>query len=341
MYIRRYSLASLLLLVLMGWAVFAFITQGSIQQVDLMNGYFIPEMPVAVAVLIPAVILFVATIAHMVFYKFIAYVQNRTRTADLNKLEDAIFMSLKGKTGEDKPHYSSSLYKDMGELLNVAKIELNSGAEVSKGNKFHHIVETLTTIRNGDTVEVDNSLGYHIKELNYWNALQHDPHSAEGILMERGFYSDELYREAYNNLCKVNTYSTIQRYNKWFNIDGLFNMLARVDAEEDGLTFSKEEIFDLIDSISFSKDEYLRLAQVIKDSNMSPDFRIELFKHLTEKSDDAVEGYLYTLLNLEMISDAEELMQELQPEGMVHVRAYITLKKTDPTLLDLDYFFRG
>ena len=72
---------------------------------------------------------------------------------------------------------------------------------------------------------------------------------------------------------------------------------------------------------------------------MSPDFRLELFKHLIEKSDDAIEGYLYTLLNLEMTKEAEDTIQEHQVEHIDHIKAYITLKKHSPNLLDLDYFF--
>jgi len=339
-YIRRYLCASIALLVFIGWAVFAFITQDYTGDMDIFENYFIPNMPIAIAVLIPAFILLIATLGHMLFYQLLEYIENRSRTRDFQKLEGAIFMNLQGKIIEDKPQYSNSRYRDMGELLNVSKIDLNSSAELSKENKFHDIVETLVALKNGEVLEFDSSMSYYIRELNYWNALKKDPHIAEEILMEKGFYSDDLYIEAFNNLCKVNTYSTIQRYNKWLNIDGVLNILARVDAEEDGLFLSKDEIYELMDSISFSRENYLRLAKVIKDSSMSPDFRIELFKHLVEKNDEAVEGYLYTLLNLEMVEDAEELMNEIHPEELSHIRAYILLKKSDPTLLDLDYFFR-
>ena len=339
MYIKRYSLGSILLLVLMSWAIFAFVSQGNTGDVDLFTSYYIPDMPIAFAVLIPAAILFIMTLAHMIFYSIIEYFRNRSRDTDFEKLEEAISLNLTGKIDE-KPQYTSSLYRDLGELLNLSKIELNGKGELSKGNKFHKLIKTLTSIKHGEVLELDPTMGYQVKELNYWNALKADPHSAESILMERGFYSDELYIEAFNTLCKVNTYSTITRYDRWFNINALFNILTRVDAEEDGLTLSKKEIIELIDSVTFSKVDYTKLAKIIKDSSMSPDFRLELFKHLIDKSDDAVEGYLYTLLNLEMVSEAEEMMLELQAENLVHIQAYIILKKSNPTLLNIDYFIK-
>jgi len=339
MYIRRYSLGSILLLVLMGWAVFAFVTQNGTGEIKVFKDYLIPDMYIAVAVLIPAIILFVMSLSHMIFYSIIEYFRNRSRNSDFEKLEEAISMNLTGKIG-NKPQYTSSLYRDMGELLNFSKIELNKDAKLSDNNKFQKLVKTLIALKHGAVLDLDSHISYHVKELNYWNALKADSHSAEAILMERGFYSDALYIEAFNHLCKVNTYSTIERYNRWFNIDALFNILARVDAEDNGLTLKKDEIFELISSVKFTKKDYTRLAKVIKDSNMSPDFRLELFKHLIDKSDDSVEGYLYTLLNLEMISEAEDLMLDLQADNLTHIQAYIILKKNKPTLLDIDYFIK-
>ncbi len=338
MNIRMYIIGATLFLIFAGWFVFAFISQGDIQPIDLINGYYIPEMPLAIAILIPTTILALLSLLHMLFYRVVEYIQNKSRNSDFRKLEGAIFMNLKGKV-DDKPQYTTKLYRDMGELLSVSKIVLNNGAELNDGNKFKKIVDNINAIKNGAVLQLDHSVGYHIKELNYWNMLREDSHSAESILMERGFYSDELYAHAFAHLCKFATYSTIQRYMRWFNIEALFSILQRVDAEVDGLDLGKGEILDLISSVPFSRDSYTRLAKTIKYSSMSPDFRLELFKHLIEKSDEAIEGYLYTLLNLEMTKEAEETIQEHQVEHIDHIKAYITLKKHSPNLLDLDYFF--
>jgi len=339
MYIKRYSLGSMLLLTLMGWAIFAFISHGNTGDIEIFNDYYIPSMPFAIASLIPAVALFILTISHMSFYSIVEYFRNRSRNSDFEKLEEAIRMNLAGET-VDKPEYKSSLYKDLGELLNISKVKLHNLAELDNGNKFQKLTQTLTAIQRGAVLELDSSASYHIKELNYFNALKKDPNIAEQILMERGFYNDELYIEAFNQLCKVNTYPTIQRYIRWFNIEALFNILARVDIEEDGISLEQDEIVSLINSVTFTKNTYTKLAKVLHSTNLSPDFRIELFKSLIEVSDDAVEGYLYTLLNLEMISEAESMISELQAEHLTHIRAFIILKKADSTLLDIDYFIK-
>jgi len=339
MYIKRYSLGAILLLTFIGWAIFAFITHGSTEEINIFENYYIPSMPFAIAFLIPAIILFALTISHMSFYSIVEYFRNLSKNSDFKKLEEAIRMNLAGETVE-KPEYKSSLYKDLGELLNISKVKLDNLAELENGNKFQKLAQTLTAIQRGAVIDLDSNNSYHLKEMNYFNALKKDSHIAEQILMERGFYSDELYIKAFNELCKVNTYSTIQRYNRWFNINALFNILARVDSEEDGLELEQDEIINIVNSVTFTKESYTQLAKALKSTNLSPDFRIELFKNMIEDSDDAIEGYLYTLLNLEMITEAENMILELQAEDLVHIRAFIILKKADSTLLDIDYFIK-
>jgi len=344
MYIRRYFTGAILLLTFIGWTVFTFLTQSLTPNLDIIfTNYYVPSMPVAIAVLIPAFILLVLTLGHMIFYALVEYFRNKSRNSDFEKLEEAIRMNLKGKI-INKPQYTSSLYKDIGELFNVSKIEISPDTNLEKSNKFHDLVKAISLIQKGEVVQVETSMGYYIKELNYWNALKQDPNISEQILMERGFYSDELYIEAFAMLCKVNIYSTIERYMRWFSTKALFNILARIDNEEDGLTLDREDIFDLIDLAKFTKRDYLALAKVLKDSSINPDLRLDIYKHLLDKDfENTLEGYLYTLLDLEMVSEVEGYIDEVHVESqdLDHIKAYITLKKEQNEInLDLDFFIR-
>jgi len=342
MQIRRYGFAALLLIVLTGWFVFAFVTQNFTGNISIGEEYFLPNMPVAIAVLIPALILLILTLGHMVFYFLLDYFKNTTKKADFQKLEQAIMMSLKNKIDE-KPHYTSKKYRDIGELLNSIKIVPNDleSIDMSDKNKYKELIETIISLREGKVVELPSNAGYHLKELNLWNELKESDNIAESILMERGFYSDELYTEAFNSLCKSNTYQTIQRYERWFNIDGLWNIIHRVDAEENPLHLDKDELLRLISQINFLQADYTKLAQVMRHSAIEPDVRISIFKTLLEKSDDATEGYIYTLLDLEMVSDAQSTLNDLQPDELENLRAYITVKDQNLSSIDIDYFIRG
>jgi ribosomal protein L20 len=342
MQIRRYGAAALLFMVVIGWFIFAFVTQDYTGNISIGDKYFVPDMPIAVAVLIPAIILFILTLAHMVFFFLLDYFKNTTKKADFQRLEQAIMMSLKNKVDE-KPHYTSKKYRDIGELLNSVKITPNDidAIDLSDKNKYKEVVDTLIDLKDGKVVELPSNAGYHLKELNLWNELKESENIAESILMERGFYSDELYAEAFNALCKSNTYQTIQRYERWFNIDGLWNIIHRVNAEENPLHLEKDELLRLISQINFFRTDYTKLAQVMRHSSIEPDVRISIFKTLLEKSDDATEGYIYTLLDLEMVSDAQSALNELQPDELENLKAYIAVKDHNLSSIDIDYFIRG
>jgi hypothetical protein len=207
-----------------------------------------------------------------------------------------------------------------------------------KKSKFKNLIDTITALQNGEVLEkVDN--GLYLKEMNRWNELKKNSYSAEEILMEKG-YSDELYVEAFNHLCQVNTLSTIERYEKWMSMEAFFHILERVDKEDNGIALSLETLFKFSGSLTFSKENYTKMAKRIRKGNMSPDMRIEFFKTLSENSEDAFEGYIYTLLNLEMVNEAEELIADSQSQDLNHIQAYVTLKKNNFSVLDMDFFFK-
>lgn len=278
----------------------------------------------------------------MIFYFLIEYFRNTTKKADFQKLEQAIVMNLKNKSDE-KPHYSSQKYRDIGELLNSVKIVPNDRDMIDIGdkNKYRELIETIIDLRQNRVVKLPSNSGYYLKELNLWNELKQNENIAESILMERGFYSDELYIEAFTALCRTNTYQTIQRYERWFSMKSLWAILRRVDTEDNPLHIDKEELLRLISQVNFFKRDYTKLAQVMRNSSIEPDVRISIFKTLIDKSEDATEGYIYTLLDLEMMEDAEKILLEHQPDEMQNLRGYIAIKDQNLPDIDIDYFIRG
>ncbi|EJF07647.1 hypothetical protein ThvES_00002400 [Thiovulum sp. ES] len=339
MYIKRYSFFAMFFLVLVGWAIYTFVTQSSTGTIEIYNGqYTLPDLPIAIAIMIPAVALFLFSLGHLMFYGMINYFHEKAEERDLKKLENTIEMNLKRKE-TSSIQYKTSQYRDIGELITLLKLQINSADGLSKKNIFRPLIEKIVALQNGEIVEVESGSGFHLKELNRRNALQFGDGNPEEIIMEHG-YSDKLYIQAFNRLCRTASLQTIEKYDKWLNIEGLFNILSRVDEEENGITLTLDKALELVEKLNFSKENYLKMASVVKDSNMSPDFRIDFFKQLSDKHEDAFESYLYTLLHLEMTGEVEELIRDHGNSEFNHIRAYIILKQTDHTLLDIDFFFK-
>ena len=59
---------------------------------------------------------------------------------------------------------------------------------------------------------------------------------------------------------------------------------------------------------------------------MTPEQRLKLFEGLSDSSEDAMNGYLYTLFDLEMLESAKEILDNSQPNEFIKFKAYSTLK---------------
>ena len=75
MYIKRYAITGLIFAILVGWYVYAFITQESM---DLnLFGMALPSLSIALWVVLPLIFLILASIVHISFYSFMGNLQQR------------------------------------------------------------------------------------------------------------------------------------------------------------------------------------------------------------------------------------------------------------------------
>jgi len=69
MYIKRYTMASFLLMIIVGWYVYAYVTQESASL--SLFGVNLPPVSVALLVILPMFILYLASVGHMAFYSML------------------------------------------------------------------------------------------------------------------------------------------------------------------------------------------------------------------------------------------------------------------------------
>jgi hypothetical protein len=62
---------------------------------------------------------------------------------------------------------------------------------------------------------------------------------------------------------------------------------------------------------------------------MLPEQRIRLFEMLSEHNDEAMEGYLYTLYDLQMIDTANEILNNTASSDFQIFKAYRDLKRAN------------
>jgi hypothetical protein len=108
----------------------------------------------------------------------------------------------------------------------------------------------------------------------------------------------------------------------------LNDFVQRVNASENGIQISNEDLVVLITSVKMDVNDWIDLSAAMS-KNMLPEQRIRLFEMLSENNDDAMEGYLYTLYDLQMIDTANEILNNTAHNDYQIFKAYRDLKKAN------------
>ena len=114
MYLKRYTIASILLMVIVGWYVYAFVTQDS-YAIEFF-GIQLPTLSIAVLVVVPLVVLYIASLLHMAFYSLLGGFEHRKYDKDYEKFIDSIVDAYLFKA-ERNHVYKTDRYKLLGKVI--------------------------------------------------------------------------------------------------------------------------------------------------------------------------------------------------------------------------------
>ena len=331
MYIKRYMIASLVLMGLVGGYVYAYITK------DAMGFEFfkihLPELPIAIWVVVPMALLFLATIFHMVVYSLVNTLKLRRYNIDYARLLESIIQAYLGKK-ERNNIFKTKRYELLGSILDNSMIipikNIRIDATDDKAKKLKGVIEAIETIKRGEVADL------RPYELRYNNELviQNDRNrykkgelGEEDILSYSSRYDDTFCKEVYVEYVKKAPLASIERYKAYLTRDALEIILMRVNAESFKLDISNEDILALFDNFDFVAKDYMDIALLLSGSAMIPEQRMKLFETLSDKNDSAMDAYLFTLFDLEMISVAENILQNSQKDEYQNFKAYLALKE--------------
>ncbi len=333
MFIKRYSVAAFILMAVVGWYVYAYLTNDTMA----LNffGYFeLPPLSIALLVVIPTFLLYVASVLHMSFYNMLAKLKQRKSQKDYEKLFDSITDAYLGKK-ERKHTFKTAEFELFGKLLDNsvvfpnADIALDTNDERTK--KLNAALQAIKDIQSGEVVELksfaletDNPL--YIQ--NQRNMYKKGNLKAEDILSHAQKYTKELCQEVYGDYVSSATVANIEKYKEFLTKETLLKILARINADENSLEMNNEAIVSLMKSLDLKHEDYMQISKVTAKS-MNPDQRIKLFEILSAEEEEAVEAYLYTLFDLEMLDPAYALLEISQPDEYKKFKAYKALRENN------------
>ena len=324
MQIKRYTLAVLLLIVLVGAFVYTNVTQASMT-LDFF-GIPLPAFSTAIWVIIPLVILYIASVVHMSFYTLLSTINLRKYEKDYDKMVDAMVEAYLGKI-ERNHTFKTDRYKLLGSFVDHTTFFSNE-AILTDNAKINEVVELIDCVKRGEVVELkvyklkaDNALVIQ----NDRNKYKRDELSAEDILSHNDQYNEGLCKEVYSDFVETSPLYAIEQYKAFMTKETLFKVLARINADEYTLEVSNEALISIFADVGLDKDEYIKVSQAL--GAMIPEQRIKLFEILSDDNEEIMDAYLYTLFDLEMLSLASEILSISQSDEYMNFKAYQALKE--------------
>lgn len=327
MQLKRYTIASLILMLLVSAAVYT-IDSGSVS-FDLLGMHF-PNLPIAFWVVVPLIIMYFASLLHMGVYAIVGNIKLRRLGKDHEKMVDALRDALLG-VGERNYVYKSDSYKLMGKLIDNSLV-LPFETLRSVGNeKIDEALELLRDVKEKKKIDIKK---FHLPNTtsvaiqNNLNRLERGELDADSILSRPESYGDVVCAKAFESYVKTASSGSVLKYKRFFTKSTLLDFVQRINAAENGIEINNDELIALFNGLKLDTNDWIDLSEAMA-KNMLPEQRIRLFETISEKCDDAMEGYLFTLYDLQMIDTANEILNNTAHSDYQIFKAYRDLKQAN------------
>ena len=325
MYIKRYSIAAFILMALVG--SYFYISFPNENLAVTVVGINLPALPLAVWIVLAMVVLYLSTVAHMMYYSIVGSFKLRKFRKDSETFVDSVSDALLGRI-ERHHSYKTERYGVFAKVVDAARLDVLKEIPATGDEKLDQTIALINKIKNGEHVDLKKyrlSQKNPLVKQNDLNAYNSGVIAEEQVLNDADKYSQELVSLAFTNYAKTAPLNLIEKYKAFLTKTVLFNIVARVNADENILDISTEHLISLFSEVELKEEGYINLSATLSN-NMLPDERIKLFKQLSDENEIATAAYIYTLFDLEMIAPAEEILDNSQPDEFISFKAYKALK---------------
>ncbi len=322
MRLKKYIFFSFLLMLIVGGLVYWW--NDATYTMEILG---IPvTLPIAVWVVLPMFLMFVASFFHMAYYSFINFMKLKRYKKDYNTLVSSV---ANGLMREPKPNqYKTQEAKNIGHVSDKCEMIPKDFRIDTKDERLKRVLEYVKDIQNGIYVEIEGftlSSKNPLLVKNLQNRLKEEPTFSGVVLKKCDEYPRQLCEIALEKYMEFSDISKIKEYAKIFSYKTLTALIQKMAEKEEMLHYP--DILYIIQESKMKLDEkgYIDLAKRVKNV-MAPDERLKFFELLKEYDEKSEAGYVYTLLDLEMVDKAREFL-ETTNEGELEVfKAYLDLK---------------
>ena len=284
-------------------------------------------LPIAVWIIVPLVILFIATIGHILFYGLINVFKQRA----INKDKETMITLIKSNLLEKNPpkRFKTKAFKELSAVVSQLKLNVKSDTFTSSDSDLNSLIANIQDIKAGKHVVAKSLKLNEMSELanqNLINKVNEQPDFSVDVLKKVENYAPNVVRQSFINVINEKSMTTIKKLYKNVKLDkDLARRLFEKDAANNEFGFSSEEISKIVKDLQYTTEDYLALARNY-ESILQPDQIIALFEKLSEEIDASTPAYLHVLFEYEMIDKVREIV-DATPEGeFTSFKALLDLK---------------
>jgi hypothetical protein len=309
--------------------------------VEIMGVNF--NFPVALWVILPALVLFVFTVMHMLVYGLKNYFLLKKWQRDESTLDDAFYWSLVKEPKEQ--NYAVSEIRDSAAILGKSTLDVLDHVE-GLNPRLSRVVNLIDKIKHGEYVDLKEekmgkvfSEGNPILIQNRLNRLEHDEKFVEEVMKSTESFSAPVRQRALEIFAHKADFIKARPFAKVFDVPNFFVLLDRA-TEEDKLGLTKEILNEFVSVLPLECRDFVRIADRTKKL-FAPDENLALFKAYQKENPKAQNAYLYLLFEYELMDEVAAYLEEHEPTEFMKFRALYDLKREEKKyklddLLDID-----
>lgn len=320
--LKKYIAASLIFIALVGGYVFSLVQQEF--QVSLFETSL--SLPIALWIILPLLILFVASVLHMMFYGVKEYVHKMA----LHKDENNLYKLLKAKLlkKDETYKFNNPIFKDVAEILNGVEFEVKDKLFNSTNNELNQTAREIFDIKSGKLVNVSTKLDSknEFAVLNTINKINEQSDFALDVLKKAENYTQKEIEAAFTKVLEEKSMTSLKKVLPSLKLNKamLFELLKKDSAQKE-FGLSKEELLKQIKAVELDSKEFIKIARMYKNS-LTPDEVIELFETLSNNNENALNAYVYILFEFEMIEKVRDIFLSSSSEEFIAYKALLDLR---------------
>lgn len=320
--LKKYIISSILLIIIIAGYVFSL--EANDYTIVILDNTF--TFPIAVWAIIPVVILFVASIFHMLFYGFRTFLNSRAVEKDEKNIVNLLKETL--LENQNKIKFKTKTFIDLSSILSQLTFDVKNDF-ASKDKDLNEIISLISKVNAGESVSLKNykfnKQGSIVKK-NLINKINSEVDYALDVIKKSDTFSSDIVKVAFLHVLKEKSMTTINKILSYVNLDKEMTLsLFEKDKENADFSIGFENIKKYAKEANLDKKEYISLFKLYKDT-FTPDELIKLYEELSCEDENSSEAYLYILFEFEMIDTLREVLDATSDKDFKAFRALLDLK---------------